>query len=198
MKIMCTYCSAAKDPSKEKIPAFKRYISTRIKQVGLKADVEHLDFYILSGKYGLVEQHELIGNYDYELLGDEVSGLTQKVRKQLSEIGATQVDYFSYSGTNSELTALYMSAIEEACRGCVTFCCRELQENKDSKEWGNVQERGADAGLVLLRDTAVGEQLFENLLRQFPKEGMLYWERAKALRMLGELSRAKTDYEMAK
>ncbi len=50
MEIICTNCSASKDPSEGLIPAYKRYISSRIVHVQEIADASNLQFCILVGK----------------------------------------------------------------------------------------------------------------------------------------------------
>ena len=53
-----------------------------------------LPFYILSGKYGLISADTLILFYDKYLESNEAAHLTEVVRKQLSELDVTEIDFY--------------------------------------------------------------------------------------------------------
>ena len=87
MRIICTYCSASKDPDKGLVPAYKRYISARIVHVQEIAEREGVHFCILSGKFGLVDWNHPLPWYDHLLLAEEVPQLVDMVKHQLNEKG---------------------------------------------------------------------------------------------------------------
>ncbi len=95
MPIYCTYCSADKDLSKNKIPAIKRYKSNRIKYINNTAKGLGLDFYILSGKFGILSPYEPIEHYDHLLQADEVPKHANKVAQQLQKIGIKDIVFFT-------------------------------------------------------------------------------------------------------
>jgi len=198
MRIICTYCSAAKDPDKGEVPAHKRYISARIDYVRKLADEQRVSFFVLSGQYGLVGRNESVPLYDHLLLESEVCELAEKVKEQLIASGVEQVDYYTRSYDDANLM-LYMRTIEDACKSCdVVFEFHTLDENKNPQDWKHIAESAADAGQTLMVDRTQGERLFEGLLRQFPEDGMVYYERANALKRMGEFELAKNDYSVAK
>lgn len=94
MKIICTTCSAAKDPDPNPIPAFKRYISARIAEVQTIAQKEKTPFWILSGEYGLIHSSQLINYYDHLLVDSEVEQLADRVSKQLLENNISEIVFF--------------------------------------------------------------------------------------------------------
>lgn len=71
--IVCTICCREKDRSDELLPAIRRYRSNRIDAVAGLAREAGRPLVILSGKYGLIDEDELIPYYD-RLMGDEDLG----------------------------------------------------------------------------------------------------------------------------
>ncbi|MEK9137937.1 MAG: hypothetical protein AAB393_12500, partial [Bacteroidota bacterium] len=59
-------------------------------------------------------------------------------------------------------------------------------------------ELAAEAGQKLKLDRATGNAEFEKLLSFYPKDGMIYFQRALAYEAIGEYNLAKIDYESSK
>ena len=79
MTFFCTYCSAKKDRSQGELAAIQRYQSLRINSVYLAAVSLGHNFFILSGKYGILEPSEPIPYYDHLLQSSEVSEHSRKL-----------------------------------------------------------------------------------------------------------------------
>ncbi len=46
-------------------------------------------------------------------------------------------------------------------------------------------------------DPRLGEHAFDELLRRHPEDGMVFYERGEAFEYLGDIQRARQDYERA-
>jgi tetratricopeptide (TPR) repeat protein len=56
----------------------------------------------------------------------------------------------------------------------------------------------ADAAkLKMIGDRAAGEKAFESLLKQYPRDGMIYFKRGEAYEALREKALAAADYQRA-
>lgn len=94
MEVFCTICSKEKDRNIELLPAIDRYISNRINSVEELASRNRNDFYILSGKFGLVHKDELVPHYDRLLGNDDVGQMVTLVSKQLKRYGIAKLVFF--------------------------------------------------------------------------------------------------------
>ena len=81
----CTYCSALKSKAAGSIPAIQRYQSSRIERTYEAANLLGIEFYILSGEYGLLRPSEPIPWYDHLLVPDEVSSLVPIIVSQMKD-----------------------------------------------------------------------------------------------------------------
>ncbi len=64
---ICTLCSRDKNEEVGLLPARERYVSERIRNVERIANELGVPFYIVSGKFGLLQADELIPYYDHEI-----------------------------------------------------------------------------------------------------------------------------------
>jgi hypothetical protein len=94
-KLVCTICSKEKRDDKKLLPAINRYISKRIDKVSKIADESGLQFAILSGEYGLLMPDENIPFYDHLLKMNEVKSLSEVAKKQLSDMGTTEIIFYA-------------------------------------------------------------------------------------------------------
>lgn len=72
-----------------------RYKSTRIKQVTKIANAEGLPFFILSGKYGLIEYDKPIPFYDHLLLDQEIDRISKIVSTQIINNNISSIDFYA-------------------------------------------------------------------------------------------------------
>jgi hypothetical protein len=72
-------------------------------------------FFILSGKFGLVEQSQPIPWYDHLLVPDEISTLAALVTQQLRGQGLTVLRYFTGSPASDAQLMPYLQVIVSAC-----------------------------------------------------------------------------------
>jgi hypothetical protein len=115
MTIFCTYCSAEKEPSAELLPALRRYRSERIERICRAARAAGCGFYILSGKYGLLDPNEKIPYYDHLLVADEVEAHATKLTEQIKQYDITQIVFFTLPVSRDEKLAPYHAALRLAC-----------------------------------------------------------------------------------
>jgi len=116
MEVFCTYCSFAKNKTKEKIPAIQRYCSSRISRVYAAALCIGIDFFILSGEFGLVNACQPIPYYDHLLKPEEVSSLAQKVTNQIKGLGIQKIIYVTKPLTYDEKIIPYYDTIKLATK----------------------------------------------------------------------------------
>ena len=112
MKIIATICSKVKLETSGEIPAQELYLAPHILDTKKIADEEGLDFYILSGKYGLISGTQKIPFYDYYLEESAVDELVEVVVGQLEDAEITEIDFY-YEEKPSWQT--YISTIQRAC-----------------------------------------------------------------------------------
>ena len=202
MRVVCTYCSASKDPAKGLIPAFKRYVSGRIVRVQEIAEREEALFCILSGEFGLVDWNQPPPWYDHLLLPDEVPQLAENVTRQLIERGITRLDYYTQSPKDDPKLMPYVDAIEKSCKNAKVdlhdFILDEVKKSSATRNWKQIMELAADARQVLIADRMKGELEFKKLLTIYPDDRMVFFERGSGYEALGENALAKSDYEIAK
>ena len=115
MTIFCTYCSAEKETAAELLQAIQRYQSDRIKRIKMAALFAGAKFFILSGKYGLLDPNELIPYYDHLLIADEVEAHAFKLAEQIEQYGITQIVFFTLPVSRDEKLAPYHAALRLAC-----------------------------------------------------------------------------------
>jgi tetratricopeptide (TPR) repeat protein len=166
------------------------------------AETEKIHFCILSGKFGLVDWNEPLPWYDHLLTLDEVPQLVEVVARQLVEKGIDQLHFFAKSPSEDLQLWPYIKTIEQACaKAGVPLEGSTLVEPALSAtplSWKQIMELAAEAGQKLKLDRATGNAEFEKLLSFYPKDGMIYFQRALAYEAVGEYDRAKTDYEKSK
>jgi hypothetical protein len=115
MKAFCTYCSKSKSHKSCEIPAISRYLSGRIQEVYEAALAVNLPFYVLSGRYGLVEPQREIPDYDYLLQDEEVAALAKRVAGQISEYQIEGFVFFIEPVANDPNVQHYLDTLTEAC-----------------------------------------------------------------------------------
>lgn len=83
MEAVCTICSREKDPELTFIPAHQRYRGDHIALVRQFAREKGMPFFILSGKFGLTHEDDMVPHYDYLLTPHDVEALIPTVEAQL-------------------------------------------------------------------------------------------------------------------
>lgn len=130
----CTYCSAAKAPGPELLPAISRYQSRRIGAVHEAARQVGADFFILSGKFGMLKPEDLIPYYDHLMVGGDVPAMVLLVASQLKNIreatGLETLIFFSHGTTIDPQLAPYHQCLQEAGQiARVSVVLIDLQES---------------------------------------------------------------------
>lgn len=95
MKIVCTICSKKKDEDEKLMPARLRYSAPHIQLTDKTATEAGLPFFILSGKYGLIEGEKEIPYYDYYLEEKAVDDLVKILIQQINDYGITEIDFYT-------------------------------------------------------------------------------------------------------
>jgi hypothetical protein len=200
VNIVCTYCSASKDPDPGHLPAFRRYISNRIDHVHDIAEHRGAHFCILSGRFGLVDWDEAVPSYDHLLKREEVEDLAGKVSRQLQEKGVSSVEYVTLPAGDDPHAALYRVALQKACMGTSIEYKEETIDPSDFKGslWRKIMEEAADAREVLKSDRKTGIAAFAKLVALHPKDGMVYFQRASGYQAIREFDLARSDFETAR
>jgi len=116
MTVFCTYCSSKKNSSQDELPSIQRYKSDRIKSVYDAADKLGLKYFILSGKYGLIEPDYPIPFYDYLLQSSHVPEHSKKTADQLKAFGVKDIIFFGRSIMDDENVKPYYDCIKLACK----------------------------------------------------------------------------------
>ena len=122
MHTFCTYCSASKSVEEGDLPAIQRYLDPRIHKVYEAAYTLGLDFYILSGEYGLVTPDEPIPWYDHLLLTEEVGELVERMAAQIRQHYIEGIVYFTNSISDDSSLIPYRDAIVAACNRAPCSC----------------------------------------------------------------------------
>jgi hypothetical protein len=122
MHIFCTYCSATKSLEEGDMPAIQRYRDPRIHKVHEAASTLGLDFYILSGEYGLITPDEPIPWYDHLLLTEEVDELVERMAVQIRQYSMEGIVYFTNSISNDSSLIPYRDAVVAACNRASCSC----------------------------------------------------------------------------
>jgi hypothetical protein len=115
MRIYCTTCSKEKTIDPEPIKAIDRYQSDRIKMVFEKAQIEGVDFRILSGKFGLLHANTPIVWYDQKLEMEAVPLLSTVVKEQLVADEITAIELFAKNPLEDKEWLPYTTLVEQVC-----------------------------------------------------------------------------------
>jgi hypothetical protein len=115
MKAICTYCAGPKNTDSRMLPAVRRYISERIDQLYRAAQEQGVSFLILSGEFGMLRPEAAIPWYDHLLQADEVDQLVAQVALVLSEVGVTELQYFTADAEVVIAVAPYLELARRAC-----------------------------------------------------------------------------------
>ena len=114
--VFVTYCSAKKNHQSDLMPAVERYQSKRIRKVYSAAQELGVNFYILSGKYGIIGSRDLIPDYDYRLVSGDIPECSQKIEKQLKILKIEQIIFFMRPLSENRTVKPYLESIQLACR----------------------------------------------------------------------------------
>lgn len=115
MKILCSYCSADKNPDSGLMPAGERYRSERLGQLRRRGQALGVPLYILSGRFGLVAATDPIPWYDHLLTAAEADAVSRGVAGRLRELGVTDVEYHTADIALTPPVRPYLDAIRAAC-----------------------------------------------------------------------------------
>jgi len=202
MNAFCTYCSASKSREPGTIPAMRRYQSPRIDTVHAAAQELGLDFYILSGQFGLISAQREIPYYDHLLKADGVPALAEKVKQQLLDYGLDSIVYFTRPLSSSAKLLPYSAAFRTACvEASVRYLPVELDEKVEevgATGWKAVMNAAESAKQSLIVDRPNGEREFQKLLAHHPGDAMVYFKQGEAYEAIGENELAVSDYQRAK
>jgi len=127
MKIFCTYCSKHKSNEELGLPALERYLDHRVDDLYGASTLLGYDFYILSGKFGLVHHSDSIPYYNH-LLGDsEVEAHSELVQSQIINAGIKAITFFSVEPEIDPNVSNYIACIERAANAAgIDFSCVTL------------------------------------------------------------------------
>lgn len=104
MTVFCTYCTYKKNQSSIPTPAVELYNSKRIDSCYKAAKHLGLPFYILSGKYGLLDAVENISYYDHLLIEKEVEDHAKIVAKQIQNNNIARIVFFQVPTSSDNKT----------------------------------------------------------------------------------------------
>jgi hypothetical protein len=110
------------------MPAIERYRNPRINNIYFAAMSSRAQFFILSGKYGLLRPCHPIPYYNHKLETlEEVKALTKHVVRQLRRYEINRLVYFTKSWHRYKKLKPYYEVIRKACDDSkVTLFIREL------------------------------------------------------------------------
>ncbi|MDB5260005.1 MAG: hypothetical protein JWN37_236 [Candidatus Nomurabacteria bacterium] len=114
MKAICTICSEQKLKNTESLPIWKKYQSLRILEVRNIANSLLMPFFLISGKFGLINEDEQIGYYDHMLVEHEAPALAKLLKLQIKENNITELHF--YAKPRDQSWAPYYDALEQACK----------------------------------------------------------------------------------
>ncbi|HON57221.1 MAG TPA: hypothetical protein PLM75_07495 [bacterium] len=126
-KCYITYCCKDKKTDSGLLAAIDRYLSDRIKYVYNLAKQDNAEFFILSGKFGLISAYEKIEYYD-KLLGlDEIQKISEKIAEQLKLAEAQNVIFFHFDIKKDPNIQRYYDALKLACQKAeINFISKEI------------------------------------------------------------------------
>jgi hypothetical protein len=96
--VYVTVCSREKDETPEPLQAIDRYKGSHIQKIEKEARSAGYQFFILSGKHGLLAPEDLVESYDYLLTVDNVGRLALKLVGQLWEKEISSVHFYCKPG----------------------------------------------------------------------------------------------------
>ena len=129
--VYCTYCSAKKNPEKKPIQAIKRYVSRRINFVAKEAQSAQSMFMILSGKYGLIDAHQMIPDYDHLLIEEELEAHSAVVAAQLKNKNIGEIIFYMGNTRRDRKIKPYAQSMIMACKKAnTTLEIRSVSENE--------------------------------------------------------------------
>ncbi len=111
----CTICSKEKNLSSELLPAIHRYENERIKFVFKKSLDKKIPFFILSGKYGLLNPYTEIPYYDQRLLMEDIDNILKLVNSQVIEFGINEMTFWANDREKFGWEPYYQ-VIERTCK----------------------------------------------------------------------------------
>lgn len=115
MRILCSYCSAAKRRDEAPLPAIERYRSERLRALHDAGLAAGAPLRILSGEFGLLDAGEPIPWYDHLLEAGEVPAMASRVADALRASGVTEVEYHTASPAVAPDIAPYLAVMRAAC-----------------------------------------------------------------------------------
>lgn len=115
MLAYCTYCSAHKHETEGSLKAIDRYKSERIQTVFDLATYDRRSFYILSGKFGLLQKDAPTPYYDHLLERNEISKHAFLVAEHIRSHGIEGIRFFIRNAEPGSKIHRYITCIEEAC-----------------------------------------------------------------------------------
>ena len=115
MRILCSYCSAAKRADEAPLPAIERYQSERLRGLWRRGRTTGTPLYILSGEYGLLAPDAPIPWYDHLLGAVEVPPLAMRAEAQLRAAGVTAVEYHTATVAAAPAVGPYLAVVRAAC-----------------------------------------------------------------------------------
>ena len=113
--IVVSICSKQKDERKKLLPAQERYLGSHINIAAEEAEHLRMQFFILSGKYGLLAANELVPLYNYQLTERAVPDLAARLVTQLKQFTFT-VERVRFFTKNKPAWVPYGRALKEALR----------------------------------------------------------------------------------
>lgn len=117
MKILCSYCSAAKSRDEAPLAAVQRYDSERLRALHRRGAAEGTPLHILSGRYGLLAADEPIPWYDHLLTAAEAPAMAEAVARSLRALGVAAVEYHTAAVSRVPQVGPYLAVMRAACAG---------------------------------------------------------------------------------
>ena len=111
--IVCSICSREKAANPEPLPARERYVGSHIKLVETIALEQGAQFFILSGKFGLLHAQERIEPYNFLLTEEGVKFLATRVFRQIVRLPfvVSEIQFYTKNKPN---WLPYKKVIEDA------------------------------------------------------------------------------------
>lgn len=113
-EIIVTYCSKEKNSTEDTLPAIELYRSDRITSVATIAQLQSVQFYILSGKFGLVHSTDALPYYDQLLKDNNVAEVAKKVADRLQIDNISKINFYTQTLEQDPQLASYWKCIHEA------------------------------------------------------------------------------------
>jgi len=195
--VFCTYCSARKDQRSGLLPALERYTSSRIRRVASMAADARTPFLIFSGRFGFLDPQHPIPAYDQLLQPSEVSVLAEVTAAQLKEKQVDAIRYFT-EPLDSPTLIPYADAVGKAAElAGARFEVVLLERQGIMSDWRAITAKAEKAKRALVAGRVAGEKMFNDLLQQFPGDGMVYLKRGEAYEAIGDCAAAADDFRKA-